>query len=152
MIVYDEKGIAIESPDLSKGRIIEHSIPVWHIWDGSGWGDTVDEDGSVVPYGEITIPIRSEENPDGTDPEEFDNRVPDHWLYGVYVPYTAQELAELEEARQRTEDEERARDWLPSAPGIVEDHDEAIVALYEGMMQMQLDTDEMLTALYEQTL
>lgn len=152
MIIYDQNGNTIENPDMSKGRIIEHSIPVWHIWDGNGWSGTVDEDDKPVPYGEVTIPIRSEENPDGTNPAEFDNRVPDWWLYGVYTPYTAEELAAQEEERQREEARQRANELLPDMPDIIDDQDAAIVELYEGMMQMQLETDEALTALYESLL
>ena len=59
----------------------------------------------------------------------------------VYVPYTADELARMQEAAERAKREE----WLQSAPSQLADMDELLVALYES----QLETDEVLCALYE---
>ena len=156
MIIYDKNGAVVENPDLSKGHIVEKAIPVWHIWTGDGWGNTVDEDGNVVPYGEITIPIKSEENPDGTDPSEFDNRVPDWWQYGIYIPYTEEELENIHKEEELSDLTQKARDWLPYAPAQVEalelgvdDNYEATAELGVAVADHDITLDDIMEAIAE---
>lgn len=156
MIIYDEKQNIIENPNLDLGYILEECIPVWHIWIGDDWGETVDKDGKPVPYGEVTIPIKSEENPDGINPEEFDNRIPDHWLYGIYIPYTQEELEKQAEEKKLIELTQKAQEWLPYAPEKVEalefgvdDNYEATAELGVAVADHDVTLDDIMEAIAE---
>lgn len=132
MLVYNESGEVITNPDLQTGRIEEKCITVWHIWDGSEWTETVDADGETVPYGEVMLPPEiAKDYPDG--------RVPDHWAYGVYVPYTSKELAEREAAQRRAEAEQRAYEWLPSAQAQVSAVESGMDDAYGAIAELGVD-------------
>lgn len=176
MVIYNEQGERIESPDLDAGYVetiqetvyhayvvdapaVTHEVVIAEYPETGGKDVEIVEDEPERGHWETMYengdPV---EDYDGTVPEGLtkDQPTADIWEYGVYHTYTAEELEEME--RQRLEAEaaqvkaEKQQAWLDGAPAVVEDHDAAIVALYEGMTEMQLETDEMLTALYEQSL
>lgn len=132
MLVYNESGDIINHPDLQAGHIEDKCIPVWHVWDGSKWTETVDADGEAVPYGEVTLPPEIAE-------DYQDGRVPDHWAYGIYVPYTSKELAEREAAIKRAEAEQRAYEWLPSAPAQVGAVESGVDDAYGAIAELGVD-------------
>lgn len=130
MVIFDQDGNVLESADPEKGaieyrtetvyyRYVIESEEVGHYevvaeypnggkdveWrvdsPEEGRWEVVDADGEPV------------EHFDGTVPEGLakDEATPDIWTYGVYVPYTEDELAEIAEAEQaaRTEAERSAQ-------------------------------------------
>lgn len=173
MVIIDETGAVVTDPDLEMGRLEARSMPVTHTWVVDVEEQSHEE--VIAEYPEtggkdIAIVVDVEEQghwetrgEDGAVVEHFDGviledtpreqPVADTWAYAVYVPYTDEELAEIEERRAAMEAEaarmaEREA-WLAGAPDQAADLDEAVVELYEAQAQAQLETDEALTALYE---
>ena len=110
--------------------------------------DTIyDENGDVVENPDLSLGCVTEQvviRADATpidDVTKFAWADDDYETRHVYVPYTEDELARMQEAAERAEREQ----WLQSAPSQLADMDELLVALYES----QLETDEALCALYE---
>ena len=153
MVIYDEKGNRVESPDYELGHVEENEVPVMHVWvidmpeqsheeiireypetggkdieivvdvPEEGHWETHREDGSVI------------DDFDGDIAEGWphDEPIPDIWRYGVYILYTPEELAKIEEQKLKADEAERKRreqqEWLEEAPDHMLDMDEAIVAL-----------------------
>lgn len=196
MLIYNEDGARVDSPDLDAGYIEDIELSVIHSWvidtpeethvaytagytpDGGAvpvdpaTGDPLDASIAIMGKDAEIVVDKPEEGhwetrrEDGSLVEDWDGTIPDDWPhdqpvsgvwhYGVYHIYTAEQLDEMERARAEAEaaqaKAEAQQEWLDGAPAVVEDHDAAIVALYEGMTAMRLETDEMLTALYEHNL
>lgn len=135
-MVY-ENGKPSNTYDIDNGTLEPREVEITHTWISSGWITT-------GPGGEV---VEGYDGPLPDDPEA--SPVSEMWVCYDYRPYTQAERDALD-ACDRANAERR--EWGEQAPAIDNDHDAAIVALYEGMMQMQLETDEILTALYERTL
>lgn len=174
MVVYNENGDRIESPNLDAGYVEPIQIRIYHAYvvdvpavthevviaeypetggkdveivedePEQGHWETRYEDGSLV------------EDYDGGIPEGLPKGLltPDAWDCGIYHTYTAEELAEIEEARREAEavqaKAEEQQAWLDQAPRAMLDIDEELCAVYEQQMAMQLDIDELITNQYEQ--
>lgn len=76
------------------------------------------------------------------------------------TPYTSDELEQMEadrmaaeaaaaEAAAEAERQAALQKRIEALPDQVDEHDEAIVALYEGLLQVQEESDEAITAIYE---
>ena len=130
MIVYDESGERLDSYDPDAGRVRIEEKDVLHRWvvDSEEAGEYV----TVAEYPETggkdvewrvtrpeeghweTVDAESGEvvaDYGGVVHEDLPHDVgtPDIWEYGVYVPYTEEELAQMEAARQEAEAEAERR-------------------------------------------
>lgn len=120
MKVYDESGGLIEDYDLDAGYLEAKSKTVEHRWavDAEEQGEWIttaeypDTGGKDVEW-RVTSPEKGHWETvdaetgevvadfDGTVPDDLPHDVgtPDIWEYGVYVPYTEEELAAIEERK-----------------------------------------------------
>lgn len=143
MLIYNESGKEIKSPDLEAGYIDERGERVFHTWTDDGWV-TKNEAGDVVPYGEV-------------DPElEHGEDVPDWWQYGVYVPYTPEQIEEIAEERADVENAEKVSKWLPTAPeqvsaleAGVDDNFDATAELGIEVANQSIALDDIMDAIAE---
>lgn len=110
--------------------------------------DTIyDENGDVVENPDLSLGCVTEQVVIKPDAEPIDDVTKFAWAdedyetRNVYVPYTVEEIARMDEAARRAQ----RKGWLASAPSQMADMDELLVALYES----QLETDEALCAIYE---
>lgn len=124
MVVFDESGSVVESPDESLGEVSVREKTVVHRWvvdEGeTGHWETVaeyDNGGRDVEW-VVDSPERGHwetlgedgglvEHYDGAVADDWphDSDVRDVWTYGVYHAYTEDELAGIEERRQEQEAE-----------------------------------------------
>lgn len=126
MVIIDESGSVVESPDLEAGEVTYHTQSVTHSWvvdseeEGhwetvaeyenggkdvewvadspeQGHWDTRDEDGEEV------------EHFDGAIAEDWpkDQTISDQWIYGTYRKYTEDELAKI--AKEKAEAERQSQ-------------------------------------------
>ena len=132
--VYDADFNLVESPDEEHGSIEQRSVAVTHKWvvdsEEQGHWETIaeyDNGGKDVEW-----VVDSEEqghwetrDADGELVEHFDGTVPDDWpkeqviadtwQYGLYTPYTTEELEEIE--REREEQERAAQEQRTISQG-----------------------------------
>ena len=126
MTVYDASGLAIEDPDLSRGRLVDHveEVEFTHVTDseGSGHWETVAEypqtggkdvewvvdepatghwEASLADGTPVDLATYDGPAPDGSWDESEVRTVP--WLKAVYKPYTEEELAQVEAERAESE-------------------------------------------------
>lgn len=174
MKVFDEEMNEISEPDLELGRLEERSKPIIHHYvvdveevtheevireypnggkdvifvadvEEEGHWEARDEDGNIVDSADVI--------PDDA-PHELDIPSVHRWL--VYVPYTSEELAEIEAAKQAEAEalvEAEAREaFLIAAPVVQAEQDAAICELYERDLAMQAESDQAITDLYEMLL
>lgn len=171
MKIFDEQMIELSEPDLSLGRLEERSKPIMYHYvvdveevthdevlreypnggkdvifvvdvEEEGHWEARDEDGNIVESTDVI--------PDDA-PHELDISSVHRWL--VYIPYTAEELAEIEAAKQAEAEalaEAEAREaFLAAAPSVQAEQDAAICELYEQNLAMQAESDQAITDLYE---
>ena len=174
MKVFDENMNEIPEPDLSFGRLEERSKPITHHYvvdveevtheevimeypnggkdvifvvdvEEEGHWEARDEDGNIVDSTDVI--------PDDA-PHELDISSVHRWL--VYIPYTIEELAEIEASKQAEAEalaEAEAREaFLIAAPVVQAEQDAAICELYEQNLAMQAESDQAITDLYEMLL
>lgn len=174
MKVFDEEMNEISEPDLEIGRLEERSKPITHHYvidveevtheeviaeypnggkdvifvvdvEEEGHWEARDEDGNIVESTDVI--------PDDA-PHELD--IPSMYRWLAYVPYTAEELAEIEAAKRveaEAQAEAEAREaFLVAAPSIQAEQDAAICELYEQNLAMQAESDQAITDLYEMLL
>lgn len=122
MIILDESGLVVESPDLEAGRIEYHEANVRHRWvsdvEEQGHYETVaeyDNGGKDVEWvvdsegsGHWETVYDNDEpveHFDGFIGEDWphDIEIQDTWSYGLYVKYSEEELAQIEEERAEAE-------------------------------------------------
>lgn len=104
MEIYDQNGNLIENPDLTLGHLENHTRTVHH--------DAVDGVQEVWHYETVREypnggkDVRKVIDTPGVEAAEaYDEEVP----YQVYIPYTEEELAEMEEAANRPSELEQLR-------------------------------------------
>ena len=174
MKVFDEEMNEISEPDLELGRLEERSKPITHHYvvdveeitheevireypnggkdvifvidvEEEGHWEARDENGNIVESADVI--------PDDA-PHELDIPSVHRWL--VYIPYTTEELAEIEAAKQAEAEalaEAEAREaYLAAAPVVQAEQDAAICELYEQSLAMQVESDQAITDLYEMLL
>lgn len=126
MVIFDESGGVVESPDLDLGEVTYEVEPVTHSWvvdseevghwetvaeydnggrdvewvvdsPETGHWDTKDENGEEV------------EHFDGAIAEDWpkDQTISDQWIYGTYRKYTEDELAKI--AKEKAEAERQSQ-------------------------------------------
>lgn len=123
MFVYDESFNRMDRPDLEKGRLEERTVEVTHVWvvdtEEQGHWETVAEyegGGKDVEWrvdvpeagywetrregGEVFEGYPSEIIPDWLP---HDDKATETFGYFLYVPYTEEELAQIEEERAEAE-------------------------------------------------
>ncbi|MCB7085803.1 hypothetical protein [Gordonibacter urolithinfaciens] len=168
MRIVDAEGAEVESPDLSLGHLVADRLLIAH----HPAVEAVEEQGhweTVAEYPETggrdvvwAVDVEAVEVAEAWDEWE------DVWRY---VPYTPDELAEIEreraeaeaaaeearkkaeEARKKEEERDAITDATPARFESVEavqlDHDEAVASLYEAVAASRIETDEAIVALYE---
>lgn len=168
MRIVDAEGAEVESPDLSLGHLVADRLliarhPAVEAVEEQGHWETVAEypetGGRDVVW---AVDVETVEAAEAWDEWE------DVWRY---VPYTPEELAEIEreraeaeaaaeearkkaeEARKKEEERDAITDATPARFEAVEavqlDHDEAVASLYEAVSASRIETDEAIVALYE---
>lgn len=168
MRIVDAEGAEVESPDLSLGHLVADRLliarhPAVEAVEEQGHWETVAEypetGGRDVVW---AVDVEAVEAAEAWDEWE------DVWRY---VPYTPEELAEIEreraeaeaaaeearkkaeEARKKEEERDAITDATPARFEAVEavqlDHDEAVASLYEAVAASRIETDEAIVALYE---
>ena len=168
MRIVDAEGAEVESPDLSLGHLVADRLLIAH----HPAVEAVEEQGhweTVAEYPETggrdvvwAVDVEAVEVAEAWDEWE------DVWRY---VPYTPDELAEIEreraeaeaaaeearkkaeEARKKEEERDAITDATPARFESVEavqlDHDEAVASLYEAVAASRIETDEAIVALDE---
>lgn len=173
MLILDESGAVVADPDLESGRVVERALAVTVSW-------AVDEperghEEVVAEYPEtggrdvawvVDEPERGHweasdaaggpvELWDGEVPHDWPHELPmaDVWRYGVYVPYTGAELAEVAAERRAAEEAARAaaerEAWLAAAPGELDDAQQAVAELGVVAADTALTMEDLLDAVAE---
>lgn len=174
MKVFSEQMEEIEVPDLAAGKVERRSVPVGLAWVVDS--PEVAEERVVAEYPEtggrdVALVVVSPEEGhweaswDFAGPCPYDEEVPPDWPHGecrtlwdvgVWVPYTAEELAER--ARLAAEREELAKKagereaMISALPDEQAAQDDALCALYElaeGQAAVIAEQDDAICAVYE---
>lgn len=134
-MIFDEKGNVLENPDLALGHVEEKAINVTHAYtiDTEEQGEWVTiaeypETGGKEVEWKVTRPEEGHwetRGEDGEIVERFDGTIPDdaprdqtirdEWRYLVYMPYTEEELAEMEAEKAEMEFQTRIAAQMPVA-------------------------------------
>ena len=134
MVILDEDGSLVADSDLSVGKLVGDAVPVTHRWvtdseevghwevtaeyDNGGrdveWRVDEPETGRWETVGADGEPV---EHFDGIIPDDLTHEEdhPDVWTFQRYVPYTEDELAEMEAARAEAEEERERESQMRSA-------------------------------------
>nr|DAE60819.1 MAG TPA: hypothetical protein [Caudoviricetes sp.] len=174
MKIYDECMNEIKEPDIELGRIEERSKPIVYRYIVDVEEQTHEVVIAEYPNGgkdiEYVVDIPEEGHWEASDEDgeiiETDYEMPDdypheltfatehRWL--VYVPYTAEELEDIETERRLALEErlrvEEREAFLLAAPVVQAEQDAAICELYEQNLSMQAESDRAITDLYEMLL
>lgn len=155
MIVFDEYDNIIDNPDLNLGYIEKKLIPVIHkyIVDEPAITHEVvireypETGGKDV---EIVVDVPEQGHWETTDQNgkpitEFngslvgfpkDRPIEDTWEYGLYIPYTEDELAQRdEELEKMSEETEKREEFMQNAPSQIEE----LEANQEDMILLMAD-------------
>lgn len=157
-MILNEDNQPITDPDLSTGRLISEEMPVEYAWSIDEPAETERVVVREYPNGGKdfkTVEVKAEEGHwevthDGEPVPHFDWAIPDTlphdrpnpdvWTFQRYVPYTAEELAEVQAQRAEQEAAEakaaEREEMLEGLPDTLASTDEAICALYEMMLEV----------------
>lgn len=163
MTTFDSNWNVIETPDYELGYVEQRELPVVHEYvidepeisheevvaeypetggkdvqividrEEKGHWETKDEEGNIVNHF------------DGMITEGFpkDELIPDIWYYDLYIPYTPEELAEMEEQRKQAEAEQEKYDqqqeWLEKAPERVDAIESGVNDAYEATAELGVE-------------
>lgn len=122
MVILDESGLVVESPDFEAGRIEYHEANVRHRWvsdvEEQGHYETVAEYDNGGKDLEWVVDVEGsghwETVYDNDEPvEHFDGfigddwphdvEIQDTWSYGLYVKYSEEELAQIESDKRQSD-------------------------------------------------
>lgn len=134
MLIFDSEGEIVESPDEGKGRIEIETVEVVHSWvidspEEGEWAVIAEyPNGGIDTEWQVTKPEEGHwetrddggevvEHFDGVIPDDLPRDVPnpDTWTYGVYIPYTDEELSQIEEAKAEAERASRVSAQMQTA-------------------------------------